>query len=406
MPRFRYKAANVAGDVLEGELEASNREAAVKRLQALGHIPIRADEVAAAPQKAQVRQPLFRPRKVSRADVAFLTLELATLLDSGLPLDKALEVLGGHTDSAPLRELLSSLQKEVRGGADLSAAMESHPGAFSPFYVNMVRAGEAGGALGAALGRLAEFMEHSRELRDTVSSALIYPVILLVLAGVSVTVLLAFVVPRFADMFAEAGQTLPWPTRVVLTAGHLLQNYGWLLALVIVGGVFLARQQLRDPATRLRWDGFMLQVYLIGDLVRKMETARFARTLGTLVANGVPLLTAVSISREIIGNRVMNQAVGGIANSIREGQGIARPFADAKVFPRMASQLLQVGEETGNLERMLLRLADIYEREVRTSVRRLVALLEPALIVGLGLLIAGIILSILVAILRVNELVF
>jgi general secretion pathway protein F len=286
----------------------------------------------------------------------------------------------------------------------LSAALETQPGTFSGFYVNMVRAGEAGGALEAALARLSEFMERSRELRESVTSALIYPVILLVVALLSVMLILTFVVPRFASMFQEAGESLPLPTLVVMTVGQFVERYWWVLGLITAGVYLYLRRELSDPVRRGRWHGWLLMLPLVGDLVAKLEVARFTRILGTLLSNGVPLLNAIAIAREIIKNDIIGHGVARVEESVREGQGLAGPLIRENIFPHLATQMLKVGEETGNLEGMLLELADIYEREVKNTVQRLVALIEPVLILGLGLVIAGIIMSLLVAILRVNDL--
>lgn len=404
MPLFHFKAATTSGEVVEGEMEAGNQDAVIKRLQAQGHIPIRADLVTRHERREGGSWSLFRSRRVSQRDVGIFTLELSTMLRAGLPLDKALDMLVGVVESDAVRHMLSHVHTEVRGGASLSAALETQPGTFSGFYVNMVKAGEAGGALEAALSRLAEFMERSRALRESLTSALIYPVILLVVALLSVMLILTFVVPRFAGMFEEAGQSLPLPTLVVMTTGQFVEQYWWVLGLLIAGVYLYLRRELRDPARRGRWHAWVLTLPLVGDLVAKLEVARFTRILGTLLSNGVPLLNAISIAKEIIRNDIIAHGVARVEESVREGQGLAGPLIRENIFPPLATQMLKVGEETGNLEGMLLELADIYEREVKNAIQRLVSLIEPALILGLGLLIAGIIMSLLVAILSVNDL--
>lgn len=404
MPLFRYKAALPSGEVVEGEMEVSDQDVVIRRLHAQGYLPIRADPVTAARAPRSARALRLGQRGVSRREVEELTGELATLLQAGLALDKALEVLQGLGEREPVCALLARLQAEVRGGASLSAAMESQGAVFSRFHVNMVRAGEAAGALDAALARLAEFMERSRELRESVTSALVYPLILVCVAVLSLAVILTFVVPRFSQMFADAGQTLPLPTQVVIAAGDFFQHWWWLLAVMLASVWLYMRRVWRDPAKRRPWDARLLRAPMVGGLVTRIETARFARTLGTLLRNGVPLLASVGIAREILANQVVAQGVERVAQSIREGQGLARPLLEVRVFPPLATQLLQLGEETGNLEEMLLRVATIYEREVQTTLRRLIAVLEPAMILGLGVLVGGIILSIVMAILKVNQL--
>jgi general secretion pathway protein F len=403
--RFRYRAATAAGDVLEGEMEAASQELVIRQLQDQGHFPIRADEVVAHSLPRIDRRHLLRPRRVSRKDINLITLELSTLLQSGLTLDKALAIMTDLAEHDAARKLLVEVHKAVRAGASLSAALVGQPGSlFSRFYLNMVRAGESSGALDVALGRLAEFMERARKLRETLLSALIYPAILATVAVLSVIVLLTFVIPRFAEMFQDLGQALPWPTRVVIGVGDFMESYWWMVALLGLASVYYLRYQLRSPSRRILWDARFLRLPLVGSLIAQHEAARFTRTLGTLLSNGVPMLQALLIAREVIGNQVIANAVESITSGLKEGQGFARALAAVQVFPRLTGHLLQVGEETGNLEGMLLRLADIYERDVQTAVQRLVVLIEPALILGLGLVVGGIIMSVLVAVLSVNEL--
>lgn len=405
MSRFRYRAATATGDLLEGEMEAASQELVIRQLQSQGHFPIRAEEVAARSLPRVHGRQLLRPRRVSRQDIHLVTLELSTLLKSGLTLDRTLAILIDLAEHDALRKLIADIHKAVRAGASLSAALEGQPGAlFSRFYLNMVRAGESSGALDIALERLSEFMERSRKLRETLVSALIYPAILASMAVLSVVVLLTFVIPRFAEMFQDVGQALPWPTQVVISVGGFLESYWWVAALMGTAVAYYWRYQMRSPARRLPWDARFLKLPLVGALIAQHEAARFTRTLGTLLSNGVPMLQAITIAKEVIGNQVIANAVESIASSLKGGQSLARALTAAQVFPRLTGHLLQVGEETGNLEAMLLRLADIYERDVQTAVQRLVVLIEPTLILGLGLVVGGIIMSVLVAVLSVNEL--
>lgn len=405
MALYHYKAADPDGTVLEGEMDAANHAAVIRRLQAAGHIPLRA-EVVAAGRDAPTGRAWFTRRRVTRRDVALLTVELATLLEAGMSLDRALGMLLRLASQEPLRRMLTRVHAAIREGEDFSAALDAEGGAFPPYYRNMVRAGEASGTLEITLARLADFMERSNELRETVVSAMIYPLILIVLSGLSVILMLTFVVPQFATMFEDAGQALPLPTRIVLLISDAVLNYWWALALAMVLIYLWVRRELGIPASRLRLDRRLLRTPLVGDLVAAFETARFTRTLGTLLTNGVTLLNALAIAREAVHNRFVAQALARVTASVREGRGLAGPLSNEAVLPPLVGQMLQVGEESGNLDAVLMRLADIYEREVRSTVRRLMALLEPALILGLGLLIAGIILSILAAILRVNDLAF
>ncbi|NIM27182.1 MAG: type II secretion system F family protein [Gammaproteobacteria bacterium] len=406
MPVFHYKAANISGDVVQGEMEAASLDAVIRQLQAQGHIPIRAEEISGAGPAEASPAFSFSRRRAGRAEVSVFTIELATLLQAGLPLDRALETLVGIADRTPFRDVLEALLADVRGGAFLSAALESHGRLFSRFYRNMVKAGEASGALDAALARLAEFMERSRELRDSILSALLYPMVLVFVGIVSMAIILGLVIPKISAMFDEAGQQLPWFTQVVVSTGHFVQVYWWVMALAAAAIYILLRRQYAEAASRLRWDSRMLRAPLVGPLIARLEAARFTRTLGTLLGNGVPLLDAIAIAKEVVSNRFIANGIGRVAERVRQGEGLARPLSEARVFPPLAGHLLQVGEESGNLENMLMQLAQIYEREVKSALGRLMAVLEPALIIGLAVIIAAIILSIVVAILSINNLTF
>lgn len=407
MPLYRYKAVNAEGEIVEGEMEARGQEAVIERLQTLGHMPIRAHEIkepGAGGARSSLSTLLARSSRISQRDVGTFTQELATLLRARLPLDRALEILIELSGNVSVRQLLTRVRERVHDGATLSAAMEAQKGVFSRLYLSMLRVGEAGGALDVVLLRLAEHMERARELRDTVTSALIYPAILVCVAGLSVVVLLIFVVPQFQQLFDDAGKALPLATQVVIALGDFLRGYWWALVLAVLAVVVFMRKQLSNPVTRYRWDLRFLRLPLAGELIAKLEVSGFSRTLGTLLANGVPLLTGLSIVKETLHNRVLGEAMGQVADSLKQGRGLAQPLMEVSQFPRLAVHMVRVGEETGHLEDMLLQVADVYDKEVRSAIKRLLALLEPVLILGLGLVIAGIIMSILVAILSVNEL--
>ena len=407
MALYRYKAATTSGEVVEGEMEASSQDAVIKRLQSQGNVPIRAEEITAAALSSTRKSFSFLQRRtVSRQELAIFTTELGTLLKAGLPIDKALDMLSNLAVDGPLFHVLSKIRTAVREGESLSEAMRAQQGVFSRFYLNMVRAGESSGALDHALERMSEFMERSRELRETIVSALVYPVILLFVAGLSLTIILGYVVPRITDMFTDAGQQLPWMTRVVVACGDFVQTYWWVIAGVVLLIAIVVRRQYAVPETRLRWDGVFLKMPLFGELIAKVEAARFTRTLGTLLGNGVPLLDAMAIAKEIVANQAVAAGIGRVSSSVRKGEGLAKPLLVEDIFPRLAAHLMQVGEETGNLEEMLVHLADIYERDVKTTVERVMSIIGPVMILVLGAVIAAIIMSIVMAMLSVNELAF
>ena len=408
MPLYRYKAVNTSGDVAAGELEAANESEIVDRLRDQGLMPMQVAETSGRPGVA--RQPAerrrwFTPRRVTRNQVIAFTRELATLLHAGLTLDRALEIQINLAATPPLARLLQKIRDSLRGGKSLSQALDMHREVFSRFYVSIVRAGEAGGALGVVLTRLADTMERSKELRESVTGALIYPAILIFVAVAAVIILLIFVVPQFETTFAQAGKALPLPTQIVIVAGTALHEYWWLILLVGVAGVWLFRRRLRNPAVRYRWDQRLLRWPLIGDVVAKVEVARFARTLGTLLGNGVTLLAGLSIVKETVTNTVLAHALEGVITRLREGKGFGRPLVETGLYPRLATQMILVGEESGQLEEMLIRVADVYDREVAVSLKRFLAVLEPVLIVGLAVLVICIVLSIWLGIIGMTELV-
>lgn len=406
MTLYHYKASSPAGEVETGDLEAHDESAVVLRLQTMGLIPI-CIEVAAAEASRQSARSIrpFSRRRINQDHVGALTRELATLLRSGLPLDRAMEILISLAPTQQMQALLTKVRDDVRGGAALSAALDAHPDVFSRFYIGMIRAGEAGGALGNVLMRLSEFMERSKELKETVTSALIYPTILVLTSVTSVILLLIFVVPQFSQMFEQSGQALPLATQIVIRAGDLLRHYWWTIpaGLLLVHRYFV--WQMGRPERKFAWDSRVLRLPLAGDLLTKIEIARFARTLGTLLANGIPLLAALTIVKDTVGNSVIAAGLAAAREQLKAGQGLSKPLMAQGIFPKLAVHMVGVGEETGQLDEMLTRVADVYDREVSTAVKRMLALLEPVMILGLGLMIGGIIISILLAILKVNSLV-
>jgi general secretion pathway protein F len=402
MPLFSYKAVDREGNVLQGQMETTDEHAVVRSIQDAGQIPVQVRSGSNWSLVAMGR----RGERVSQKDLAAFTQDLATLLNAGLPLDQSLEMLVDLAERPAMRKLLASILDKIRAGQPLSDTLDSVGGPFSRLYISLIRAGEAGGSLDEVLSRLAEHLERARVLRETVISALTYPMVLVGVACVSILVLLVFVIPQFQQLFDSTGGALPVATQVVLAVSEGLRQYGWVAALVTVGSVLYVRWRLEDPTNRYRWDRRTLRVPLVGDIIRKVEVARFCQTLGTLLQNGVPMLTAVTIARDTMKNRVLVEASGFISESLRHGEGLSAPIAASSEFPRLAAHMIRIGEESGRLDEMLQRTAATYESEVRNGVQRLVTLLEPALIIGLGIIIAGIILSVLVAILGVNDLAF
>lgn len=403
MPNFRYKAMTASGAVVTGVLEARSAEAVVRQLRSQGHFPIATTDAAAKGWRAWIEGVLLMRRRGSPRDLAIGTHELAMLLHAGLPLDRALEILAAMEETKRLRAPLRGVLARVRDGMSLADAL-AFDRSFPRLYVSVVRAGELGGSLEATLRRLAEYLNKAAAIRDAIGSALIYPTILLATAGLSISVILVFVLPKFEPLFESAGKTLPLGTRIVMASGHLLGGYWWAMVLfAAVAGVSF-RQALRAHEFRRRFDTLVLRMPLVRGLLVKMEMERFSRTLGTLLGNGVPLPTALGITKDTLANVVVAAAVAGAAVRLREGEGLAAELSRTRVFPAIALDLIRVGEETGRLDEMLLRQAELCEHGIRHAIDRLLALLVPVLTIVLGALVAGIIASLVSAILSVNDL--
>jgi general secretion pathway protein F len=334
------------------------------------------------------------------------TQELATLLHAGVPLDRSLSICAELTTSPRFRQIILDLLRQVRGGQSLAEALEKQPAVFSRLYANMVRAGQASGTLPMVFERLAAFESQAAELRSHIISSLIYPVLLTVVAISSLVVLMNFVVPRFAQVFEYTGLPVPTATAVLLNTSKFLQSYGWLVLLAIIVAVVFARRALRTPSGRESADRFVLRLPLIGEMLRKAETARFARTMATLIGQSVPLVESLRIGKETILNRVMASSLDGVIQGVTRGEGVAAPVERSKAFPPLAVHLLRVGEETGRLDAMFERLANIYDTETRVALRRITALFEPVVILGMGLVVGTIVLSLLLAITSINEIPF
>lgn len=404
MAMFRYKAVSPAGETLQGVMEGASRDDIIIKLQEAGNVPISADEEGAG-IGSLLGAMANAGKRVSQKEVGEFTTQLSTLLGAGLPLDRALHILEDLSDSDATHDLVKGVRDQVRGGSTLSDALEARHGVFNRLYINMVRAGEAGGTLDVTLARLADYLARSKELKDSIVSALVYPALLLFMAIGSLIVLLIYVVPQFMPIFEELGGQLPLLTRIVLGVGEFLQGFWWLVILAVFGIVVYFRGQFDDQKKRYVWDRRLLKMKWIGDLIAKVEMARLARTVGTLLVNGVPVLSALSIGRNVMSNTVMAEGVEEAADEVQTGGALAHTLAQKKLFPKLALQMINVGEETGQLDDMLIKVADTYDQEVRTTIDRIMAALVPVLTLGLAMLVAIIVMSILMAILSVNDLV-
>lgn len=405
MAFFQYRAADQGGKVVEGVMEADAERSVILRLREMGCVPLRIavpSERAIGAPRQQV--PLFTKRKVNQQQLLQFTRELGALLAAGLPLDRSLSILGGMVEGGELSKIVRSLVEAVRAGKSLAVSMGEHPEVFPKIYVNMIRAGEAGGILESVLRYLTEYMESTLALKEDIKSALIYPLILATAAGISLIVLFVFVIPKFAAIFRDNGKALPWITKVVIGFSQFLAEYGWILLVVLCAAVIGALFYVRSAEGRSEWDRLSLRSPLIGDLLRKFETARFSRTLAALLKGGVPLLDALGTVQGVIGNRLLARAISQVQARVREGKGMARPLGDSGLFPPLALNMIAVGEETGKLESMLAEVAGYYDQEVKRSTKRMMVLLEPILILAMGLIIGIVVISMLLAIFSINDL--
>ncbi|NVK40236.1 MAG: type II secretion system F family protein [Oceanospirillaceae bacterium] len=403
MPQFQYRAVTPEGEERSGAVDAGDQGAAVQQLQRSGLIPISVEEGSVGGLQNLLQLKLELGGQTQKRVLQF-TMDLATLMRAGVTLDRALEIMRRVASDDGSQSMLAQIQEGVRKGLSLSAVLKEQGKGFSRFYISMVHAAEMSGNLGDGLTDLAFYMERSRELREKTLSALLYPLILLIVAGLSLLIILTYVVPQFQQLFDDMGRALPLSTSIVIGIAEFIRDFGpWVLLALIVGALWF-RRRLQDPDVRLRWDAWLLRLPLAGGLLQRLDTARFSRSLGTLVRGGVPLLTALQIARDTLVNQTMAEGADTAAVSLKEGRRLAEPLQATGVFPTLALQMIQVGEETGRLDEMLLKIADVYDKEVANAVQRMLTILEPVLIVGLGLLIAGIIMSILVAIMSINEL--
>ncbi len=394
MPLFRYKALNARGEVLDGQMEAASDREVAQRLQEQGHLPMEA-RLASEGGGGGAWRSLFKPKPFAGQRLVQFTQQLATLVGAGQPLDRALTILLELPEDEAAKRAIADIRDAVRGGSPLSTALDRQHGAFGKLYVNMVRAGEAGGSLHETLSRLAEYLERSRAMKGRVLNAMIYPAILLVMVSLSLLFLLGFVVPQFAAMYDSLDAPLPWFSGLVLGVGMFVRDW-WILLLVVPAlALWWFDRKLRDAAFRAAFDEWVLRRRFAGPLVAKLETARLARTLGTLLRNGVPLLTALGIARNVLGNRALAADVDAASELVRNGAGLSGSLGKGKRFPRLALQMIQVGEESGALDTMLLKTADTFEQETSLALDRMLAALVPVV----TMLMAGIVGVVILAVL-------
>jgi general secretion pathway protein F len=401
MPVFVYRAADRRGQTIDGVMEAPDARSVVERLHREAYYPIRV-----APHAERRGWPtLGGSSRVRQRDLLALTQQLATLFEAGVPLDRALAILEELAPNQRVKVIVADLLHSVRGGTSLSEALaKHHPRPFSRLYINMVRAGEKGGVLEVALRRLAEFLESRAAFTEAIVSALAYPLVITSVGAAAIVFLLTFVIPRFATIFEDMGQAIPLPTQILLAVSGGIREYWWVGAILVLAVVVGFRAWTGTPEGRLQRDRLVLRLPRVGELVRKIEAARFARTLGTMLKSGVPVMGAMGVVGEMMTNQVVGRAVNRVAESVKRGGTVAAGMSEQAHFPVLAVHMVRVGEETGRLEEMLLKTAETFEGDVRTELKRFIGLLEPAIILVMGVLVAFIVVAMLMAIFSINEL--
>jgi general secretion pathway protein F len=396
---FHYRAVAPDGKLRTGVITAESNKTVTRELTRQGLTPI----YVGLEEKKSSAFKLPQLNSGRRRDVLFFTQELSTLLNSGVPLDRALSITSELTTHQQFRTIVLDILRSIKGGKSLADSLALHPVYFSDLFINMVRAGEASGSLGQIFERLSEFERSRDELRSYIISAMIYPGLLACVGVGSIFVILNFVVPRFASIFDDSRMKIPLPTLIMLQASHIVQTWWWVVALVLTAGAAGFRFYIATPKGRFWWDTVRMKIPILGDALLKAETSRFARAMSTLVGNSVPLVQSLHISAGILFNSRMANSLKEVAQGVKRGEGISQPLARTHMFPPLAAHLLTVGEETGKLDLMFARMAEIYEEETRASIKRFTAIFEPLVILVMGIVVGALILSMLIAITSINE---
>jgi len=401
MPAFAYQAMDASGLNTSGTVEAVDRLAAAGLLQQRGLLPLKI--ASDAGQSRTAWWPDFQSFQGMAQHRLICIRTLSFLLTAGIPLDRALAVSAQLSESALFGQSLQEVLRAIKGGKSLSSALESHPRLFPRFYVSLIRAGETSGNLGGVLTQLADYQESANELRSHLISSMIYPALLLLVGGISVLFLMEFVVPKFATVFQQAGAALPLPTQILLFLSQVIQKTWWLWLLAIPLSITALQRYLVTGPGRKRFDYFVLAVPKLGPVVERIQVSRFARSLGTLLQGGVPMVRSLEIARQVVGNQKLSGALDHLLQGVKQGKGLVRPLEESGAFPPLAVHLIGVGEETGRLDVTLLQVANVYERETRTAIKNLVVFFEPCMILVMGLVVGAIVISILLAIYSIND---
>jgi len=398
MPTFAYQAKDLRGETIQGTMEAEGAHVVASRLQAMGYFPLNIRDETRARQSGGGLFLSLRRARLRTSDLTTFDRQLADLIGAGVTLVKALNIIVSQTPNEGLREIVSQISSDVQGGATLAQAMGKHPKAFSKLYVAMVRAGEAGGMLDNVLARLADFAEAEQELKGRVQSMLIYPAIMVAVGTAAVAILMTVVMPRITRIYQDMNQALPGPTQLLISISNFMAGYWWAVLLALAAAAFGVWKFMQTTDGKTLVDTWLLQLPVVGAVVQKREIARFARTFGALLRNGVSILPALEIVIEVMNNSVMRHEVAQIPGNISQGAGVANPLRNSKVFPAVVVNILAIGEETGRLPDVLQRVAQSYEIEVDRSIRALVSLIEPLIILTMGIVVGFIVVAMLLPI--------
>ena len=408
MTVYTYKATDKNGTYVEGNISASDYKGAIQQIRKLNYYPVKVSEGKGSSKLSSGMALSITSwgSPIPLKDLMTLTQQLATLVDSGLTLDDGLATLIKLSETEKIRSVLADVRKQVHAGSSFADALAEHPKIFSKLYVNMIRAGEAGGILGETLSRLALFMEKSVELKNSIRSAMVYPAILTLVGGTAVIILITFVIPQFSKLFEEMGAALPLPTQIMLVLSSLIINYWPALILATAGFVAAFTFYIKTNNGRLKWDGILLKLPLFGPLIQKIEVSRFSLTLATLLKSGVPILQAMGIVQSILINRVVSDSIVVLQQALKKGNGLSGPLQKAGIFPPMAVHMITVGETSGALDEMLTKVSKTYDKEVEQSIKQVISLIEPMMILLMAVIIGFIVVSMLLAIFSANDIAF
>ncbi len=395
MPTFEYKARDIRGKIINGVMEAESREMLIDRMRGMGYYVAKVVEKRTTALTLDLGDVLSKFESIGRKDLIVFNQQLATMISAGVPLTACLSALIEQTENKKLQKVITQIRGDVEAGSSFSAALSKHPRVFSNLFTSMIKAGEAGGLLETVLVRLASFAEEEEEFRANVRGALTYPIILTIVMFAVITFLVAFVIPRFVGMFEDMGGTLPLPTRILMGSSKIVVSYWYIILGVVSAGVYLFRRWIKTPSGKFTVDKLILRLPIVGSLARKVVVSRFSRTLAALDASGVPILESLEIVEETIGNTVIVNAISGVRESVRGGGTIAEPLKVSKAFPAMVIQMISIGEETGSMDKMLVKIADFYEREVGHAVKGLTTALEPIMLCLMAGVVVVIALSVL-----------